>query len=96
MYTHVCIYFYSRIINVSGYFLLFFFLAFLLPVLSHTHSLSLNIYRYLYTCLCIHVCSHTYMYLRVCICTHIGGARDVMVIVVGKGLGDASSNPGRD
>ena len=26
----------------------------------------------------------------------LGGARDVMVIVVGNGHGDTSSNPGRD
>ena len=27
---------------------------------------------------------------------HIGGARGVMVIVIGNGHGDTSSNPGRD
>ena len=27
---------------------------------------------------------------------YLGGARGVMVIVVGNGLGDTSSNPGRD
>ncbi len=29
-------------------------------------------------------------------CHLFGGARDVMVIVVGNGHGDKSSNPGRD
>ena len=34
------------------------------------------------------ILSYTYVY--------IGGARSVMVIVLGKGHGDTSSNPGRD
>ncbi len=37
-----------------------------------------------------------YVYIRTCIYVFLGGARGVMVIVAGNGLGDASSNPGRD
>ena len=31
-----------------------------------------------------------------CVCYLLGGARGVMVIVVGNGHDDTSSNPGRD
>ena len=36
---------------------------------------------------------HHFIYIYVCVG---GGARGVMVIVVGNGQGDTSSNPGRD
>ena len=39
----------------------------------------------------VHPYAHIYMYV-----IFFGGARGVMVIVVGNGHGDTSSNPGRD
>ena len=40
----------------------------------------------------IYTCIHTYIHTYI----NIYGARGVMVIVVGNGHGDTSSNPGRD
>ena len=42
------------------------------------------------TCIYIHACIYAQ------ICFHLGGARGVMVMVVGNGHGDTSSNPERD
>ena len=42
----------------------------------------------------IHICGHCVQVYVLLIMT--GGARGVMVIVVGNGHGDTSSNPGRD
>ena len=39
---------------------------------------------------CMYVCVYIYIYI------YIGGACGVMVIVIGNGHSDASSNPGRD
>ena len=43
------------------------------------------------------ICLYTIVWFQVMIiiCS-VGGARGVMVIVVGNGHGDSSSNPGRD
>ena len=38
----------------------------------------------------------SFFYPRLCSWCNLGGARGVMVIVVGMGHGDTSSNPGRD
>ena len=43
-------------------------------------------------CVCVCVFLNLLLYAR----KKIGGARGVMVIVVGNGHGDSSSNPGRD
>ena len=48
----------------------------------------MNIYSYLYICIEAHLFPHIY--------TYIGVARCVMVIVVGNGHCDTSSNPGPD
>ena len=47
-------------------------------------------------CMCVCVCLASIslsIYLSI---THTGGARGVVVIVVGNRQGDTSSNPGRD
>ena len=36
------------------------------------------------------------LFNKICINEEMGGARGVMVTVVGNGHGDTSSNPGRD
>ena len=41
------------------------------------------------------ISSYLQMVLK-CTWCNVGGARGVMVIVVGNGHGDTSSNPGRD
>ena len=46
-------------------------------------------------CMCILVCACLYVSVCVYACMHVC-ARGVMVIVVGNGHGDTSSNPGRD
>ena len=53
---------------------------------THTHT-YIYIYIYIYICVCVCVC--------VCVCIY-GGARGVMVIVVGNEHGDTSSIPGQD
>ena len=44
----------------------------------------------------INSCNHTTVYKLFVWDKNMGGARGVMVIVVGNGHGDTSSNPGRD
>ena len=55
-------------------------------------SLFIYIYIYIYICVCASVCSIGLIYIN--IDKYIEGARGVMVIVVGNGQGDTSSNPG--
>ena len=38
----------------------------------------------------------TYLRFKIFITLKLGGARGIIVIVVGSGHGDTSSNPGRD
>ena len=65
--------------------------------------LCVHMWGYIYVCVCVsshfsvyvcilwvkYVCTHIYVYIR----TY---SRGVMVIIVGNGHGDTSSNPGRD
>ena len=52
--------------------------------------------------MCVRVCAFTCLYVSLiwtynyAYCSYFGGACGVMVIVVGNGHGDTSSNPGRD
>ena len=77
-----------------------------LPLYYEHLSLSLYIYIYIksdkliwtellfkYTHAHTHTHTHTHTYIYIYI---YGSARGVMVIVVGNGHGDTSSNPGRD
>ena len=50
-------------------------------------SLSLYIYIYIYVCVCVCVC------VWICVC--LGGARGIIVIILGNGHDDLSSNPKR-
>ena len=52
-----------------------------------------NIFQDLYNMVFIHSCQ---IPLLIKFIKFIGGARGIMVIVVGSGYGDMSSNPGRD
>ena len=59
---------------------------------------------YMRVCMCVYeteyVCTRVYVFGLISlfngISTLFGGARGVVVIVVGNGHGDTSSNPGRD
>ena len=54
------------------------------------------IYIYIYIYICIYKEDLALNNLQGLICHKKGGARGVMVIVVGNGHADTSSNPGRD
>ena len=62
---------------------------------AHTHK-NISVHKHAG----IYIRTHTLTFSNIGpythIYTHIGGARGVMVIVVGNGHGDTSSNPGQE
>ena len=52
-------------------------------------------YTYTYACIYIYIFLYIHIYGYVYICMYTGGARDVMIPVVGNRHSDTSSNPGK-
>ena len=100
----------SIIIHIGNIHVVSFFLSFFLSqsiYMYHPHSILsiyLSIYLFFFLCLFvwIYLCFNqsisvkTFVCMYVCVFARFIYARGVMVIVVGNGHGDTSSNPGRD